>query len=436
MWKKVGDLAYAVAALAWMTGPGCGSDPPPCALIGSQFVLAESPLTLSKNAVLLRAGDGFVLAGSDGASIRWAQLSSSGEVASPSGFTLSETPATTTGGQSLGPVFAVTSKTAPGDQLVTAVAVLRAGTTDRYEVHAYVQDLGSSTTPKMLTLGELAAAPTSGTIRLAAGNPPNGTGRALVLWGVEGQAAPITYQMIGADGALVGEPQKLLDDPDPSKISLWSCANTTQNGSGFAITLVEAPSVSNGHPIRSAWRRFVINDDGSLGESAQFELLTAVGDCRIVSMPSTNGHLVAWQNKSNDIGGTYFARMTPPPPSAGPDAYDDVTTKKVMAAELYGGYASMPRLAWIAPSDYEVTIGLSRSQGPEVVRFNSAADPRGGPLYLPSVSGHTTPVSAWVDLDAVYVTYLDMPSLPNSADTLVPAGSRRIFVKVQPAALR
>ncbi|HEX7599227.1 MAG TPA: hypothetical protein VF518_13505, partial [Polyangia bacterium] len=292
------------------------------------------------------------------------------------------------------------------------------------------------TTPKMLTLGELAAAPTSGTIRLAAGNPPNGTGHALALWGVEGQAAPITYQMIGADGALVGQPQKLLDDPDPTKVSLWSCANTTQNGSGFAITLVEAPSASNGHPVRSAWRRFVINDDGSQGESAQFELLSAVGDCRIVSVPVADEHLVAWQNKSSDIGGTYFARMTPPPPSAGPDAYDNVTTKKVMAAELYGGYASMPKLAWIAPADYEVMIGMSRSQGPEVDRFNSAADPRGGPLYLPSVSGQTTPVSAWVDVDAVYVTYLDMVNPPKSADAAVPAGSRRIFVKVQRATLR
>ena len=36
-----------------------------------------------------------------------------------------------------------------------------------------------------------------------AGSSPSGT-RALVLWGVEGQLAPIRYQMLGADGALVG----------------------------------------------------------------------------------------------------------------------------------------------------------------------------------------------------------------------------------------
>ena len=210
---------------------GCGSDAPPCALIAGQYPLDESALALTKDVVLLRAGDGFVLAGLNGTSVHWGRLSSTGEIAQETEFALPEQPATTTGGLPLGPVFAVISKTTSSVQLVTAVGVLQAGANDRYEIHAYVHDLESPAAPIMLTLGELAAAPSSGTIRLAAGNSPSGTGVALVLWGVEGQRAPISFQMLGADGALVGKVQKLLDDPDPNNIPSWSCAKTTQNGS-------------------------------------------------------------------------------------------------------------------------------------------------------------------------------------------------------------
>jgi hypothetical protein len=432
MSKKAQGLAYSIAALTWLTGMGCGSDPPPCALIGGQYPLVETALALTKEAVLLRAGDGFVLAGLNGPNVHWGRLSNTGEIQQETEFALPEQPATTTGSLPLGPVFAVISKTTSSVQLVTAVGVLKAGTTDRYEIHAYIHDLAAPAAPVMLTIGELAAASSSGTIRLAAGNSPSGTGGALVLWGVEGQRAPISFQMIGADGALVGQVQKLLDDPDPNNIPRWSCVNTTQNGSNLAITLVEAPN--SGHPQRSAWRRFVINDDSSIGESAAFELTPDVSDCRLVSMPTSVGHLVAWQNNSNH-GGTYFANMTPPPPDAGPEAYDNVVTKKALASELYGGYASMPRLAWVAPAEYDVTIGLAQTRGPEVVRYDLFGDPRGRALYLPSVSGHTGPVSAWADLDAVYVTYLDM-ARASTAGVPVPAGSKRLLVKVQPAVLR
>ncbi|HJX64902.1 MAG TPA: hypothetical protein VJ860_13250 [Polyangia bacterium] len=428
MMPKVGVFACSVTALTSLCWAGCGSDAPLCAQVGQQIPLTASPLSLTRDTSLVRAGEGFVLAGLDGSTVRWGQLSSDGQINGESAFDLPEQPATTAGGQSLGPLFAVTSKTVPGDQLVVVMGVLQAGTTDNYEVHVGVHDLGSTVPPVMQTLGVQAAAPTSGPIRLVAGSSPSGT-RALVLWGVEGQRAPIRYQMLGADGALVGNQGTIDDDSDPNNIPPWSCLGTTQNNAAtLAVTLVEAPS--HYHLDRYAWRHFKINDDGAITgiDEIDMDALT-VSDCRILSTATSDGYLVAWQDNTA-TGGTSFAVLTAPPPDAGPGISGTVTTKSLLASALYGGYSNMPKLAWIAPAGFEFTVGLARPQGPEVVRFDDVADPRGKALYLPSVSGNTGSVSAWVGSDAVYVTYLDIAGSSRQADAAVPAGSQRLLVTV------
>ena len=428
MMPKVGVFACSLIALTSLSWAGCGSDPPLCAQVGQQIPLTASPLSLTRDTTLVRAGDGFVLAGLDGSTVRWGQLSSDGQISGESEFELPEQPATTAGGPSLGPLFAVTGKIVPGDQLVVVMGVLQAGTTDNYEIHVGVHDLGSQVSPVMQTLAVQAAAPNSGPIRLVAGSSPNGT-RAMVLWGVEGQLAPIRYQMLGADGALVGNQGTIDDDSDPNNIPQWSCLGTTQNNAAnLAVTLVEAPGPR--HPNQYAWRHFQVNDDGGVTGIDEIDMDSiVVSDCRIVSTATSDGFLVAWQDNTAR-GGTSFAVLTAPPPDSGPDTRSNVTSSGVMASALYGGYANMPKLAWIAPAGYEFTLGLARPQGTEVVRFDVFADPRGRALYLPSASGNTGPVSAWVGSDAAYVTYLDLAGSSRQADAAVPAGSQRFLVTV------
>ena len=428
MMPKVGGFAWSIIALTSLAWAGCGSDPPLCAQVGQQIPLTASPLSLTRDTSLVRAGDGFVMAGLDGNTVRWGQLGSDGQISGESAFDLPEQPATTAGGQSLGPLFAVTSKTMPGDQLVVVMGVLQAGSTDTYEIHVGVHDLGSAAPPVMQTLAVQAAAPNSGPIRLVVGSSPSGT-RAMVLWGVEGQLAPIRYQMLGADGALVGNQGTIDDDADPNKIPQWSCLATTQNNAAnLAVTLVEAPGST--HPNQHAWRHFKVNDDGGVSGIDEIDMDSlVVSDCRIVSTATSDGYLVAWQDNTAR-GGTSFAILSAPPPDSGPDTPSNVTTAGVMASALYGGYSNMPKLEWIAPAGYEFTLGLARPQGPEVVRFDVFADPRGMALYLPSVSGNTGPVSAWVGSDAAYVTYLDIVGSSRQADAAVPAGSQRFLVTV------
>jgi hypothetical protein len=431
MMPKFGGFAASIIVLTSLWWAGCGSDAPLCAQVGQQIPLTASPLSLTRDTALVRAGDGFVLAGLDGSTVRWGRLSSDGQISGESAFDLPEQPATTAGGQSLGPFFAVTSKTVPGDQLVVVMGVLQAGTTDNYEIHVGVQDSGSPAAPVMQNLGAQAAAPTSGPIRLVAGSSPSGT-RALVLWGVEGQLAPIHFQMLGADGALVGNQGTIEDDPDPNNIPPWSCLDTTQNNAAnLAITLVEAPGQhGQNHEGKYAWRHFKINDDGAITGIDEIDLDSLnVSDCRILSTATSDGYLLGWQDNTA-AGGTSFAVLTAPPPDAGLDISGNVTTKPLLASALYGGYSSMPKLVWIAPAGFEFTLGLARPQGPEVVRFNDVADPRGRALYLPSASGNTGPVSAWVGSDAVYATYLDIAGSSRQADAAVPAGSQRLLVTV------
>jgi hypothetical protein len=429
MMPRVGSFAYSLAALAWLMEAGCGLDQPPCAAVGGQLILAATPLALTQNAVLLRAGDGFVLAGFDGTTVRWGQLSVTGEIAQESAFVLPEQPATTTGGRPLGPVFAVTSKTVPGDQLVATIGVLTPGTTDHYEVHAYVQDLGSTEMPTMQLLGEQAAAPASGTVRLVAGSSPSGQA-ALVFWGVEGQLAPINYQVLGAGGLPTGGVRKLFDPSNP--VPRWTCLDATQSLSSLAITLVEATDPDQASA--RLWHRFELSEDGSVSGEALAYLRYPLSDCRIASTPTADALLLTWQNSLNE-GGTYFALMTPPGPDAAEGTPDNVTSKPVLSSESFGGYARMPKLAWVAPAGYEFTIGLDRSKGPEVVRFNIFSDPRGEPLFLPSLSGHTGPVSTWVGPDLTYVTYLDFSGPSAGANAAPPPGSRRLFLTVRPTTL-
>jgi hypothetical protein len=426
-------MTFKVGCLVALAGvaAGCSSLGAPRSEVSAHIPLAtDSLLALTANAVLIRAGEGFVLAGLDGQTVRWGRLNSDGLLIGESQFALPESPAVMPDGRALGPVFAVTQKNEPGDQLVTAMLVQKVDSQNTFEVHAYVHDQQSSAAPSLHVLGDMVASAQSGSIRVVAGSPVSGK-TALVLWGIGGQAAPINYQMLGTDGAPLGGVQKLLDSEDASKIPRWDCVDVSQNLNSFAITLVEDASAGSSMPL---WHRYNLFDDGtSQGEALIYLRWGQVADCRITSSPTPlpDGYLVAWQN-SKSSGGTYFAHMSPPLPDAGADEQPEVTSRHIVASETYGGYSRMPKLLWSAPvgAGTEFTVGMLGSKGPEVMRFDLLADPKGGTLHLPSSAGNVGPVSSWVGPDATWVTYLDMPAAQTGS--MATTGSVRLLVKVTP----
>jgi hypothetical protein len=353
--------------------------------------------------------------------VRWGRLGSDGLITGESQFDLPELPAVMPDGRSLGPVFAVAQKVAPGDQLVAAMLVEKPGSPNTYEVHAYVHDQGAIVPPSLHVLGDMLASAKSGNIKVVAGSPVSGK-TALILWGIGGQAAPIKYQVLGADGVAVGAVQKFLDNPEAAKIPRWDCVDISQSLDTLAVTFVE-----DADPV-PLWHRYDLNDEGGTqGEALIYIRWGQVADCRIASSPSPvpGGYLVAWQNSKN-TGGTYFAYMSPPLPDAGPDDMADISSNPILSSEAYGGYSRMPKLLWTAPvgSGYEFIVGLLASKGPEVMRFNLLSDRKGSTVQLPTTAGHVGPVSSWVGRDATWVTYLDMPAKAGAAPAV------RVLLKV------
>ncbi|HEX7500852.1 MAG TPA: hypothetical protein VF524_11205, partial [Polyangia bacterium] len=93
---------------------GCSSDSPPGATAALDVTLPNSALTRMPNLSLIRTGDSFTLAGYDGTQVLWGRLSLDGKTLTEQvGFALAQ--------PLVGPVFAATTKTTPGDQLVAIV---------------------------------------------------------------------------------------------------------------------------------------------------------------------------------------------------------------------------------------------------------------------------------------------------------------------------
>jgi hypothetical protein len=90
----------------------------------------------------------------------------------------------------------------------------------------------------------------------------------------------------------------------------------------------------------------------------------------------------------------------------------------------------MPHPAWASPAGGgDISIGLARAAGPQVVRYTYNAIPHGSPLTLRSEKGQTGPVASWVGPDAVYVTYTDQ------AKTSSPSVKRYFMRLESPATL-
>jgi hypothetical protein len=406
MTRVAGLLCSTVLVLA-----GCSDDSPVCARATDATVTPSSPLALSANATLVKSGDGFVLAAVSGKTIRWARMDNQGVLSAESTLTLPTSPATLPDETTLGPVVTVAGKTDAADQLTAVIGVAR--TDNSYDLVAFTQTANSTADPvqTVLTESPIFAGAASGSPRVVASASVNGM-QGLVAWAVEGQAAPIKYAVLGADAKVVHRDQVFADTRQP-----LSCVRVVQGTKAFALSALKATSAS-----AQEWQIMDIGEDGFPVDGGSFSLAEVADDCRVVSTSTAETHFVAWQNRDK---GTFFA------------AYFPSTTKVVLrlatSVTEFGAYIMMPKVAWIAPAGNDVTIGLDRSSGAEVVRYDLFGNPKGRALQLPRANAETGPISAWVAPDGtVYVTYLDQTRVNAGA-----SGTKRHLVAVQaPATLR
>jgi hypothetical protein len=409
---KLGSGALAACFLL-----ACGSDPPPGASLGLDKTLPDSPLTRLQTASLIRAGDGFVLAGYEAGQVRWGGLGLDGTVTHEGNFPL-PTPV-------VGPVFAATMKTVPGDQLVAIAVVPSLASAEGYDLTATVQTAGMAAPAQARVLASLPPGTDPTTIQVAAGAAASGR-LGWVAWGVRVPGIPVRYLTLPADALASATASTFLADAVAANVPAWDCLAAHQRPTGFSFGAV----VPNGDPDWPASNFETVEVDEAGGTTLmRYQLMVTIANCQIVGGPNPSGsYFMAMQGILNGTRAIDFATYYPPidPKEAGTVH----TQHPVMPDALFGDPLSMPKPAWVSRGGPDVVIGLSHRSGHQVVRFQFDAVKHGATLDLRSASGNSGPIAAWVGDDATYVTYSDQAGSGSGAVT------RRYFMRVDsPATL-
>ena len=390
---------------------GCNSDPAPGASVAVDLTLDSSALTRMQNVSLIRTGDTFMLAGYENGQISWGQLSFAGKVTNETDFTLNPVfgPA---------PVFAATKKNAPGDQFIAIFVTNSATGPGAHDLVAIVQTLGAPSPATPVVLDTLAADIDPNSVQLVAGSERTGN-VGFVAWGIAVPGRTVNYRMLAADAT--GGPLKLYDDTVAANVPKWQCLTTAGSTSGLSFGVVipiSDPQIGSASEFDA-----VVLDQTGGPTTSPYPLITTVENCRIVGSPapavvssldgsvvSEDGYSMAFEASSSIGFATYMPPYSTVAPDGGAEPSGNVTTQTLaLPAASFGGPINMPRPAWISSAGSDVSIGVSRTAGPQVFRFAYNAVPHGGTLTLRSEQGLTGPVSASVDSasDAVYITYAD-----------------------------
>jgi hypothetical protein len=388
---------------------GCNSDSPPGATAALDVTLPNSALTRIPNLSLIRAGDSFTLAGYDGTQVLWGRLSLDGKtLTEEAGFPLAQ--------PLVGPVFAATTKTTPGDQLVAIVLTNSAKSAGGYDLSAIVQTVGDAAPAAPVLLDSYAAGTVPSTVQIAAGAATTGN-VGFVAWGVPGMGISPKYLLLPADAATTATASKMFDDSIPANTPDWSCLATTGGRTGLGFSVV-APDP--GDSATSDFDAFEVDETTGVSTYMQYQFRVRVADCQVVGSPGPAGtYLMAFET-SNAIG---FATYYPPPDLKNPGSVD--TKNPVLSASTFGDPLNMPHPAWVAPAGGgDISIGLVRNGGPKIFRYTYYALPHGSPVTLRSEKGRTGPVASWVGPNATYVTYTDQ-----SASGTPPL--KRYFMRVE-----
>ena len=365
---------------------GCSSDSPPGTSLAANLTLPDSSPLASRmsNASLLRAGDSFTLAGYDGVYVRWGRVSLDGVLTQETSFALAQ--------PALGPFFAATMNATPGDQLVAIVVNLN--TAGTYDLSAIVQDEGAAVPAAPVVLASFPAGVDLTTVQVAAGAATSGN-VGFVAWGFQGTRKPVNYLVLRTNATAPATPGNAFGDSIPASGPDWDCLATANgtNGLGFSV-MTPVPGFAE-------WSTAQLDESGNLASAVDFQLIGNVDRCQIVGSPTpTNGYNIAFQNSAGIHFSTYY-------PSSDPTQAGIVNTYDALATANFSDPLSVPHPVWVASAGSDVSIGLARTAGPEVVRYTYNAIPHGAALTLPSVRGQTEPVSAWVGPNAVYLTYAD-----------------------------
>ncbi len=367
-------------------------------------VLPGSPLTLLPDARLERVGDGFVLIGSDGATVRWASLTATGVLGPERSLTLP--PGATS------PRFAVAGTTTAGDRVLVAYLTPAANQFDA-ELHVIAATADGSEPgvpgPALVTFVEGA---TVDPPLVELGSSGNGKAMTAGLAWFDRQAGAIRFVTLDGAGQMLGEPTT------GESGAAFSCLDFSGGKGDVTFTynryLDDAPRPPSNF-ISEAQENGHVDNVLRLSVAQTRESLT----CSVVA-PTTKGYAMAWQ----DYSGSWLAiaeRKTDEPDAGATVPGYKVISYPFGSATDFGGPDLQPPLRGLAQFGTDYGVILAKPHAVELWRLDGFGVRQDGALVFPSLMGNLGEISVVQVGSALVGSYADYTDTDGTA-------GRRLFV--------
>jgi hypothetical protein len=385
---------------------GCQADSPAAGCqLQQQIVIPASPLMLLRDARLdsvpVGGGErGFILLGADGARVRWATVSASGDVGVQHAV---ELPA-----HVIGPWFAVAGQKDPADTILVVYGQPPGSPGGGVELRVLVVPADGSTpraSVPLMTVEDPAVTP----LRVAMGSSRRGM-RAAFAWAEQGKPEVRTV-VLGADGQMVApafstsmgqEADCLSFSPGKSDLTL-----------GF-LSFTAPPDGSQ--PRNDSNPRFTfmeIKEDGGDEGSLILGLGSRDPTCPMLA-PTDEGYALLWQNEVGLALGVYDAKTN--------RFFNHLTA----GAVEFGGADLQPPVAGLGQVGTDYALILARATGGEVWRVGPTGKRVEAPLAFPSAQGLVGGFSSLPSGGSLYATYPDYTMTSAGVGT----DGQRFLVKV------
>jgi hypothetical protein len=370
--------------------------------IRRQLLLPDTATLLLSDAQIERAGAGYVILGSDGASVRWTTVDATGAFGTEQAYAL---PAGT-----LRAYYGLAGVDNPGDRIIVGVLTLAANGADADLQLVVVPTDGSAAGPPGPTVTTFGggANPQAPPL-LAMGTSASGM-YAGVAWADFSQSGLPTYAFVDGQGEIVGGAPGVIEDIPASG---YACLGFGPGKSELTISYQRGSTVALAPPT---WMIADVALDGAINTLALSVTQPGgiMGCARSVLYDRGNGlapeYAMVWQDPSGSWLSVY----------SGPET-NMVKSYPFASATEFGGTGLQPPLRGLAAFGSDFGVLFAGANAVEVWRVDIAGNRRSGSLLLPSLKGDTAGISSVSSAGLLTSTYADLTGADTGRRLLVDA---------------
>lgn len=377
-----------LAALVAMGGCG-GGDSTSTTCVLEQHRIDGSDLTLLSDARLDVVGDAFVLIGTDGATVRWANLSHEGVLGPQHQYDLTDA-------HLAGPWAALAGSDAAGDRLLVAFVADGAVSTGTADLMVYALH-SDGTLPVGPTVAGKIAIGANAKVVMSSGR---GGMHAGVAWGTTGSST-LTARVLDGEGRIVGSDLTL------GTVGAFDCLGFLPGKGDLTVGYLD----ESGTPPVPTFQATEISAAGTAPVPFRLQVGKEVPEC-IELAPTDTGYGVAWHTAGIGFSFGVFEPSQPTFPS------------RMFLGDIRFLPAQAPPLGGVGWMGKQYAIGFARGEGAEVRLIDAMGNEKGKLPVFPSTLGHTGRLSTQPVGMALYATYADYK------DAAATTAGQRFLVKV------